>query len=1012
MNQHISALGHNAPEPRVPTMSACLLLLAWTSAAFVEPEDQATSAHFWEQVAPLLERRCVSCHNDVDRKGGLSLQSFASLQRGGDSGPVVTPGMPDASLLLSAVMGDRPEMPKTGSRLSATEVAALREWIASGAHFPADVVLQERPAADLNWWSLRPLQRPNVPRAGAEWARNPIDCFIAERWQSAGLTPSPEADRRTLIRRLYFDLWGLPPTPQAVAEFLADPHPDAYERLVDRLLASPHFGERWARHWLDVVHYGDTHGYDKDKPRPHAWPYRDYVIRAFNSDKPYAQFVTEQLAGDVVAPGMEDGITALGFIAAGPWDFISHVEVPESKIDGQLARSLDRDDMVVNTLNTFCSVTVQCARCHAHKFDPVSQVDYYRLQAVFAALDRADKPYDTDPAVAVRRQSLLAAERQLVAEQQQAVAEFVRQGGPELAALDRRLHEARQAASTSPHVPPEFGYHSQIELQADRAKWVQVDLGASVEIARVVLFPCHDTFNNIGSGFGFPRRWKVELADDPEFSSGVRLLVDRTDADVPNPGLAPQSHAVPPVAGRYVRVTATRLAPRQNDFIFALAELQVFDTAGTNRALGQPVTALDAIEAAPRWRRSNLVDGLFPRGGGEGTADVVAQLERERSAIVRRTVSQETRAWVERVQAQLTEVRRQLQTLPAQAVVYAGTVHTGSGNFAGTGANGGKPRPIHVLARGDVRRPGELVRAGAPPFVPGFPAEFELDDQHPESARRKMLADWIVHRDHPLTWRSIVNRLWQYHFGRGLVDSPNDFGRMGQKPTHPELLDWLAVELRDGGQSLKRVHRLIVTSAAYRQVSRDRPECSAQDAGNALLWRAPRRRLEAEAVRDSLLFVAGRLDDRMYGPGFQDFVVERPEHSPHYEYHLHDPRDPRSHRRSVYRFLVRSQPQPFMTTLDCADPSMSVDKRNETINALQALALLNNGLTLVMAEEFARSVAPVGTLEDQLTAAFERAVSRSPTPDECSLLLEYARQHGLPNTCRLLLNLNEFVFVD
>uniref|UniRef100_A0A7C2NYX3 DUF1553 domain-containing protein n=1 Tax=Schlesneria paludicola TaxID=360056 RepID=A0A7C2NYX3_9PLAN len=977
-----------------------------------QPED----ALFSERVAPVLERRCVSCHNDAEAKGGLSLQSADGLRKGGDSGPALQAGRPEASLLLDYLTGDKPEMPKTGPPLSMAEIAALREWIAAGAVWPAGRVLEERPQADLDWWSLQPLHRPEVPAVSGNWARTPVDRFLLATMAARGLSPSPEADRRTLIRRLSYDLLGLPPTPDDVAAFLADDRPDAYERLVDRLLASPHYGERWARHWLDVVHFGETHGYDKDKPRPHAWPYRDYVIRSLNADKPYGRFVAEQLAGDVVAPDTVDGITALGFIAAGPWDFISHVEVPESKTDGRIARSLDRDDMVVNALNTFCSLTVQCARCHAHKFDPVSQTDYYRLQAVFAALDRTDRPFDADPAVHRRRADLLARQRTLEAERD-AVAEQIRElGGPDLARITQELADLDRRGKEGLQKPPEHGYHSAIERTDDVAKWVQIDLGEPRPIDRIVLRPCHDDFNGIGAGFGFPRRWKVELSDDPNFAAGVVTVADRTAEDVPNPGLSPQTSDVAGRTARHVRITATKLAPRKDDYIFALAEVQVWNADGKNVAAGCDVTSLDSIEAPIRWRRANLTDGLYP----EAAADLAPQrdrLTREREQLLARRVPAEVRQRQQTALTELAAVEKSLQVLPPPQLVYAGTIHHGQGNFRGTGPDGGRPRTIHVLHRGDVRRLGPEVGPGAPPLVPGYPAAWDISPDQPESQRRLALAEWITHTDNPLTWRSIVNRVWQYHFGRGLVDSPNDFGRMGQSPSHPELLDWLAVELRDGGQSLKALHRLIVTSAAYRQVSADRPEAALIDRDNALLWRMNRRKLDAEAVRDSLLFVAGELNPLLGGPSFQDFVVERPEHSPHYEYQLHDPRDPRSHRRSVYRFLVRSQPQPFMTTLDCADPSMSVDKRNETINPLQALALLNNGLTLVMADRFAERVeapdrADTARLSRSLSRAFELALSRLPTDDELQTLTDYARQHGLANACRVILNLNEFAFVD
>lgn len=974
--------------------------------------DPAADRAFRDDVVPILERRCVSCHNDDLKKGGLSLQSASGLRNGGDSGRVIYPSMPLGSPLLAAIAGDQPEMPKTGPALTVKEVAAIRTWIERGAIWPDGLVLEERPQADTEWWSLRPLSTVTVPAPVQNFpVQNPIDRFIGATLAERGLAPSPAADRRTLIRRLSFDLLGLPPTPQEIADFVSDPRPDAFEQLVDRLLASPHYGERWARHWLDVVHYGDTHGYDKDQLRPNAWPYRDYVIRALNADKPYADFIREQLAGDVFAPGSPDGVPALGFIAAGPWDFISHVEVPETKTDGQIARSLDRDDMVVNTLNTFCSLTVQCARCHAHKFDPVSQADYYRLQAVFAAVDRADKPFDANPDLAAHRRSLQAQERELTIALTEVETRMQQLAGPELAALEQRFKQSEEAAKKSTQVPPEYGYHSQIESQPDRAKWVQVDLGQPTDIARVVLMPCHDTFNNIGAGFGFPPRYKVEACDDVEFQNNVTVLVDRTAGDHSSPGIQPQSFGVEPIRRRYVRVTATKLAPRMNDFILAISELQVLTPTQQNVALGRPVTAMDSIEAGPRWRKSNLVDDKFPVGANVLPAEERDALKQRIALLRKERIPNDVQDQAALLSAKRQAVREQLSQLPPPQPVYIGAVHTGSGNFVGTGAKNGQPRTIHVLARGDVRKPLKEVGPGVPPVVPGFPPEFDLPAHHTESQRRAALAEWVVSPQNPLTWRSIVNRVWHYHFGRGIVDSPNDFGRMGQLPTHPELLDWLAADFHQQGGSLKTLHRLIVTSHAYRQSSADRVEPAKADAQNSLLWRANRRKLDAEAVRDSVLFVAGRLDTRMGGPGFRDFVIERPEHSPHFEYHLHDPRDARAHRRSVYRFLVRSQPQPFMTTLDCADPSMSVDKRNETINPLQALALLNNGLTVVMAEAFAADVTTAEATAS-VTKAFQRAIGRAPTDEERDILVDYARTNGLANTCRVILNLNEFAFVD
>jgi mono/diheme cytochrome c family protein len=974
-------------------------------------------------VAGILEKRCVECHSADEKKGGLSLQTRAALLAGGDSGPAITPGKTSGHVLLEMITGEKPEMPKTGPKLTVAEVASIQKWIAAGAPWPDGKRLEDRSLADSNWWSLQPLVRPAVPTLSGEdkkWVRNPLDAFVLAKLREQGFVPSPAADRRTLIRRLSFDLLGLPPAPEAVDRFVNDPDPQAYEKLVNQMLASPQYGERWARHWLDVVHFGETHGYDKDQPRRNAWPYRDYAIRALNQDKTYGRFIEEQLAGDVLYPNTIDGIEALGFIAAGPWDFIGHAEVPESKIDGKVARHLDRDDMVANALGTFNSLTVGCAQCHNHKFDPIKQIDYYRLQAVFAAVDRADMKYHADPAVFTRYSELETAQRKLIAAKKELDDDVKKRGGAELVALDQAIAAARQ--TTPAGLRPEYGYHSQLSPKAETEKWVQVDLGAAHEIAGLTSVGCYDNFNQIGAGFGFPIRYRIELSDDPTFKNGVKTAIDHSKEDAANPGTTPQSAQFEPVLARYIRFTATKLALRQNDYTLALAELQVLDKDGVNLAMGAKVTALDSIEAPPRWRQSNLIDGIYP--GVQAASAGVKKLERltqQRNELLAKVMDGELKSKIEANERGLASVNSELSKISPPNVVYAGTVHYGSGNFIGTGTSGGQPRKIHVLHRGDVKTPKEEVAPGALHCIPGLPGEFNLSAGHNEGERRAALAKWLSDRRNPLTWRSIVNRVWQYHFGRGLVDTPNDFGRMGQLPSHPELLDWLAAEFRDGGQSLKALHRLIVTSSTYQQRSQPdevilknlKTDPRKVDAGNVYLWRMNRRKLEAEAIRDAVLLVSGKLDLKMGGPSFQDFVIDQPAHSPHYEYHLHDPADPKSHRRSIYRFIVRSQPQPFMTTLDCADPSMRVDKRNESLSALQALALLNNGFMVTMSDAFAKRIAAkVPEPEDQVHELFRLAVSRSPTAEERGLVADYIRKHGLANACRAVINLNEFTFVD
>ncbi|CAK8990093.1 Uncharacterized protein SCF082_LOCUS2093 [Durusdinium trenchii] len=985
--------------------------LTWFVAAEFGLQTASAESSFEQKVAPLFAKHCVSCHNEEDRKGGLSLTSRAALAKGGESGEVVIPHEPNASYLLDLIepYDGKAEMPKGGSPLSQAERQILRDWIAEGAPWPKDVVVEAEA-----WWSLASLQQPTVPvlpdhsQGKVEFIiRNPIDAFILRTLNRQELSPSPAADRATLIRRLSFDLVGLPPTPEEVEAFVHDPDPLAYERLVDRLLASPQYGERWARHWLDIVHYGETHGYDKDKPRPHAWPYRDYVIRSLNEDKPYGQFIREQVAGDVLAEGTVDGIEALGFLAAGPWDYISHVEVPETKIDGKIARHLDRDDMVQTTMMSFCSLTVGCAQCHDHKFDPIPQEDYYRLHAVFAALDRADKEYDVDPSVSRRREELLAEQRRYDDRLKTVERRIAEAAGPKLAKLNQQLAELRKAKGDR---PPQYGYHSQIMQTADNVKWVQVDLGSSQPLSRIEYIGCHDDFNGIGAGFGFPPAYRIDVSDDPAFETGVRTVF-AVEGNVPNPGTAPQEVSLEGVTGRYVRFTATRLAPRRNDYIFALAELLVFDEQNENIARGRPVTALDSIEAPIRWGRANLVDGIAP--GRSGREAEIASLEQQRTELLTDRVESSLLAERDQVRAGLALIRQGIRLLPTPRKVYAGTVHHGGGNFRGTGPDGGRPRPIHILPRGDVRSPGREVQPGTLSCLTSLESRFVIAPEAPEEDRRAALARWLSDHRNPLVWRSIANRVWQYHFGRGLVATPNDFGRMGELPTHPDLLDWLAVKLRDGGESLKELHRLIVLSSTYRQSSVGNPHAAEIDAGNRFLWRMNRRRLEAEAVRDSLLFVSGRLNPEMGGKSFQDFVIEKPQHSPHYQYHLHDPNDPRAHRRAVYRFLVRSKTQPFMTVMDCADPSMQVPQRNETNSPLQALAMLNNKLALAMARNFAEEVSSRETgVEGQVRLAVRMALSRPPTDEEAAQLVAYTKQHGLENTCRVLFNLNEFMYVD
>lgn len=1007
----------------------CLIALVTTHVLAVD---------FVRDVRPIFEKYCYECHGAEKQKNDYRLDIKAVAMTGGaDHAPNIIARKSAESPLFRFVSGldEKIAMPPK-SKLSSAEIDVLKRWIDEGAVWPEGVdvaKVEDR----LDWWSFKPLTRgdgfqPSAKMNGRPLSLNPIDHFIRAKLAEKGLKPAPLAESHTLIRRLYFDLIGLPPDPSDLSDW-SDLTDERYEKLVDRLLSSPRYGERWARHWLDLVHYGETHGYDKDKPRMNAWPYRDYVIRAFNSDKPYARFVEEQIAGDVLYSGTTDGITALGFIAAGPWDYIGHAEVPETKLDGKIARHLDRDDMVQNAIGSFCSLTVQCAQCHYHKFDPISQEDYYSLQAVFAAIDRTDVDYYPDDASMQKFASIQKQKTQLASEIAALEEPLKKKAGEAYVALSKRIDGAAEK-SGNPNAKPDFGWHSAISPAQDVVKWVQVDLGKSVQVERIVLKPCYDDYGKIGGGFGFPVRFKIEVSDDPEFKTGVTLVWRKHDAtfmnDYPNPGLKPFESGTAGddgVTGRFVRVTAVKLAPRKNDYIFALSEMEVYDSkTGPNLAAGCSVSSLDSIEAPPRWRKTNLTDGIAP----ESRSDEDKQrLIRERDALMLAQADEATRM-------KLREARKRrdsLPSLPAPQKVYAGAIHTGNGSFKGTGADGGRPRVIQVLKRGDIRQLGKEVGPGSiAALSERFHLPFAVQGEN-ESARRAALAKWITDKNNALTWRSIVNRVWQHHFGRGLVETANDFGRMGAKPSHPELLDWLAMTFRDDlDGSLKKLHKLIVMSETYKQRSDGVVEsgingqtqhsntpslhyskASALDATNSFLSHQNRRKLDAESIRDSILAVSGKLDLTMGGPSFQDFVIEKPQHSPHYEYTLHDPEDPKSWRRSIYRFIVRSQQQPFMTVLDCADPSMRVDKRNESLSPLQALAMMNNGLTVAMAKHFAERVSKEATgIEAQTKRAFALALAREPKADELAPLVGYAKRDGLENACRVILNLNEFSFVD
>jgi hypothetical protein len=882
----------------------------------------AADVDFARDVRPIFAR-CVGCHGPEKQKGGLRLDRKADALRGGDSGTVIVPGKAAESLLIRKVSSkDADErMPPTGDPLKADEVDRLRRWIDRGADWPAD----DRKEVH---WSLRPVARPAPPSvAHTDWPRNPIDCFVLARLEHDRLAPSAEADRRTLIRRVTFDLTGLPPTPDQIAQFIIDPSPDAYERLVDRLLASPAYGERWARHWLDVVRFAESNGFETNLARARAWPYRDYVIQRFNADKPYDRFVTEQLAGDTL--GVD---AATGFLVAGAEDI---VKSPDIVLTHQ-QRADELHDMVGTTGSTFLGLTVGCARCHNHKFDPISQSDYYALTAVFSGVKHGER----------------SIERPEETKQRLARASGLR---AELARLDRDLDDAEPLAQ--PGIAA--GRRSAVNPRRNVERFAPLDAKAVrfTVLATNDLEPCIDELEVFAAG---PERHNIARGAKPT-SSGNYSGSDRHKLEHINDGRYGNGRSwISNELGRgWVQLE--------------WAESLVIDQIVWGRDREQqfkdrlPIRyRIEVKTDAEDWQVVASSDDRQPYDRSKSAAE-----EPRRAALLRK----------------LKEAEQ-----PASAYV---------GMFA-------KPEPTFRLFRGDPMQKREPVAPAAPEAVG---PKLQLPKDAPDRERRLALARWLTDPANPLPARVMVNRLWHYHFGRGIVDTPSDFGAHGGKPTHPELLDWLAAEFVENGWSLKHIHRLLVTSATYRQSSAANDRGTAADAQVRLLWRYPPRRLEAEAVRDAMLAVSGALDRRMGGPGFDLF-----ESNDNYV-KVYTPKQtfgPAEFRRLVYQSRPRMQPDDTFGAFDCPDGGQIAPARTRSTTPLQALNLLNSPFVLQQAAMLADRLRREAGDEvgEQVRRGFLLAFGREPTAGESTGAAVLIREHGLAAFCRAVLNTSEFLFVD
>jgi cytochrome c553 len=992
---------------KVSMIGRTLLLLTLLGTAWsvlpVGTASKSSAADPNAEVPALLADRCIRCHGPGKAEAGLRLDLRNSATSKLESGNVaVVPGDPDGSELLRRASDSEDPMPPEGAPLTVAELQQIRTWIGDGAIWK-------------QLWAYRVLHEPIVPQTTdselSACIKTPIDAFILHRLKQRGLEHSAPADRRTLLRRVYYDLIGLPPTPEEMTSFLNDKTPTAYQRVVDELLSRPQYGERWARHWMDVVHYADTHGFEHDIYRD-SWPYRDYLIQSFNADKPYARFVQEQVAGDVMFPDDPQALIATGFLATGPWDLSALQSGNPESIDHLISQYLDRDDIVSTVMSTFVSSTVGCARCHDHKFDPVSQADYYNLQAIFAGIDKATRLVDVDAEVAKLRVELPAHKAELQAK---------------LASEDASLFEEPLQSAA-------------IGWLALLPSWTVLDPISFVSTEGATLVKQPD-----GSILSTGVRPEKDTYTVRVQTSLKRLTAVRIDliADERLPLGGPGRQENGNLHLNELTLTATPLNDRSTTKDIALKSARAdFNQAGWEAeksidnnpgsawgihpqvgkshsayyVLQKPLTCEAGFELTftlTQTHGDRHIIGRFRLGAiaAEDPDSLVIDTHLQPiidTAPESRTKQQQAELAVSYLNWPLD---RELSALPQPQQLYCGT-----NRFTGVGGHqpATKPRPIHVLGRGDIRFPGVLAQPGAMSCVPGLHAKFEISDPMDEGARRVALACWLSDNHNVLTWRSIINRVWHYHFGRGLVATPSDFGRMGTPPTHPELIDWLALRFQENEGSLKWLHRTIVMSNVYQQSSYHHKEHASIDSENQYLWRMNRNVLDAESIRDSILQFSGKLNLTMGGPPVKQFVETkvfglRKEA----DYAAFDIEDPGNFRRSIYRYVYRTMPDPFMNAMDCPDASQRAPIRNQSITALQAAAMMNDPLLVRQCEHMAERLAGLkSNLPDQIAAAFQLLYGRPPETQEVDEVMNHAVEHGLSNVCRVLLNSNEFLFVD
>ncbi len=991
-----------------------LIVLATVFAQFSMSRVCDAQIDFVRDVQPIFQQHCYECHGETKQKSGLRLDVKEAAFKGGDNYgiDIVSGKAMDSPLIELVTSNEDSEVmpPKDKPRLSAAEIDTLTRWINNGAKWPDGVDLVTL-ADKSDHWSFKPLSVTSVSFRSAkvrsfaerkETLRSTIiDEFIDAKLAENGLRRSATADPRSLIRRLSFDLIGLPPTPERVAAFVSEYQSSdsnetrqaAIETLVQELLDSPRYGERWAQHWLDVVRYADTHGFEVNTERPNAWPYRDYVIQAFNNDTPFDRFIQQQIVGDALG---EDAAT--GFLVTA--SVLLPGQIGQDEPSKRLARQDSLDEIVNNIGQTFLGLSIGCARCHDHKFDPITSKDYYAMQAYVAGVEYADREMRTPAAEAARKEATEA--QRLVAEIDEKLAQFVPLAIPE---VTPRVTNAKENIETFEPLEAKFMLTESLpprpsviaRQNTDRFKPVRAKRVRFTILSTNSLEPCVDeleVFNTAGKN--------VALAS---FGTQVTTSGDIIEADRHDPRFVND--------GEY----GNSRSWMSNQSGKGSVTLEFADEHEVNRVVwgrDREGKFEDRLATAYRIEVATGDDWqLVADSTDRSPATTGAKPSTEVSTI---GLSPEDLKAADRLRDEKVTLEGQIKAAAQAHLAFAGTFR--------------KPDVIHLLSRGDPEQPKEEV---LPEILSIFSVAFRSAKERSfaerkailvsEQDRRRELAEWIVSPQNPLTARVMVNRIWQGHFGTGLVETPSDFGRMGMKPTHPELLDWLADEFIRSGWSIKHMHRLIVLSATYQQRSdtSSQNEAALKDADVRLLWRYPSRRLEAETIRDSILAMNGRLNLKMSGRGF-DLFDKRGGLS---GFNPVESFQGDGLRRMVYAHKVRREREAVFGAFDCPDAGQSTARRRESTTPIQALNLFNSRFTLEQSQALADRVKQSclslressdnlaeqkATLEE-IRLAYQFVLGRDPTTDELRDVEPIVREHGLATLGRALFNSNEALFL-